>query len=66
MKENGLAIVLTSHYMDEVETSCDDLIILREGETVFHGTTEESILASGKINLEEAYLHFAGEEEDWI
>lgn len=66
MKEKGLSIVLTSHYMDEVEALCDDLIILREGETVFHGTIEEAVLASGKVNLEEAYLHFAGEEEDWL
>lgn len=66
MKEKGLSIVLTSHYMDEVEALCDELIILREGETVFHGTIEEAILASGKGNLEEAYLHFAGEEEDWL
>jgi len=66
MKEDGLAIVLTSHYMDEVEALCDELIILREGETVFHGTIEEAILSSGKAVLEEAYLHFAGEAEDWL
>ena len=66
MKEEGLAIVLTSHYMDEVEALCDVIIILREGETVFHGTIEEAILTSGKAVLEEAYLHFAGEVEDWL
>ncbi|MEK4508266.1 ABC transporter ATP-binding protein [Paenibacillus sp. FSL K6-2524] len=65
MKENGLAIVLTSHYMDEVEALCDEILILREGQTAFHGTIQEVLVASGRTTLEDAYLHFAGEEEYW-
>lgn len=65
MKKNGLSIVLTSHYMDEVEALCDHLLILKNGETVVNGTIEEVITASGQQNLEAAYLHFVGEEE-WI
>ncbi|MBD3922716.1 ABC transporter ATP-binding protein [Paenibacillus sp. PR3] len=65
MKEDGLAIVLTSHYMDEIEALCDKILILRKGQTVFHGTIQEVLIASGKATLEDAYLHFAGEEEQW-
>ncbi|MCE4051470.1 MULTISPECIES: ABC transporter ATP-binding protein [Bacillaceae] len=65
MKEKGLAVVLTSHYMDEVEALCNEILILKEGKTVFHGTIQEAIHASEKATLEEAYLHFAG-EEDWV
>lgn len=65
MKEKGLAIVLTSHFMDEVETLCDKILILNEGKTVFHGTVKEAIQASEKTTLEDTYLHFAG-EEDWV
>lgn len=65
MKEHGLAIVLTSHYMDEVEALCDEILILREGQTVFQGTIQEALIASGKPTLEDAYLLFAGEEEQW-
>jgi len=65
MKEKGLAIVLTSHYMDEVETLCDQILILKEGKTAFHGTIKEAIRASEKATLEDTYLHFAGEEE-WV
>jgi ABC-2 type transport system ATP-binding protein len=65
MKENGLAIVLTSHYMDEVEALCNEILILKEGQTVFHGTIQEAIRTSGKATLEDAYLNFAG-EEDWV
>lgn len=65
MKEKGLAIVLTSHYMDEVEALCNKILILKEGKTVFHGTVQEAIYASEKATLEDAYLHYAG-EEDWV
>lgn len=65
MKEKGLAIVLTSHYMDEVEILCDKILILKNGETVFQGTIQEAIQVSEKSTLEDAYLHFSG-EEDWI
>lgn len=65
MKEKGLAIVLTSHYMDEVEMLCDKILILKEGKTAFHGTVQEAIQASEKATVEDMYLHFAG-EEDWV
>ncbi|GMK41579.1 ABC transporter ATP-binding protein [Paenibacillus sp. CCS19] len=64
MKENGLAIVLTSHYMDEVEALCDKILILKEGKTVFHGTIQEAICTSNKPSMESAYLYFAGEEDE--
>lgn len=64
MKANGLSIVLTSHYMDEVEALCDEILILKNGKTVFQGTIPEAISTSGKTTLEDAYLQFSG-EEDW-
>ena len=64
MKENGLSIVLTSHYMDEVEALCDRLLILKNGSTVATGTVQEIIHLSGMSTMEDAYLHFSG-EEDW-
>ena len=63
-KKKGLSIVLSSHYMDEVEASCDKILILKEGKTVFYGTTTEAILASNKSTFEDAYLYFSG-EENW-
>lgn len=65
MKTQGLSIILTSHYMDEVEALCDRLVILRDGAIIIEGAIPDIIKASGKNNLEEAYLVFAGEEE-WL
>ncbi|MCM3785358.1 ABC transporter ATP-binding protein [Neobacillus mesonae] len=64
MKNEGMAMVLTSHYMDEVETLCDEILILNKGKTVFQGTIPEAVQYSGMTSLEEAYLHFAGTEEE--
>jgi ABC-2 type transport system ATP-binding protein len=62
-KEKGLSILLTSHFMDEVETLCDQICILNRGETAFCGTVAEAIQASPYDTLEDAYLWFSGEEE---
>ena len=43
LKEKGLTIFLTSHFMDEVEALCDTICILKKGKVVFYGTVEEAI-----------------------
>ena len=64
-KLNGknLTILLTTHYMEEAEVLCDRVCIIKSGEKVAEGTVGEVIAASGRKDLEEAYLFFIGEEE---
>nr|WP_306290153.1 hypothetical protein [Enterococcus innesii] len=62
LKEKGVTIFLTSHYMDEVETLCDRILVLKEGKEVASGTVEEIVLKSKKDTLEEAFLTLIGEE----
>lgn len=64
LKEEGLTIILTSHFMDEVEILCDRIIILRKGKTVFQGTVAEAKENSHCEKMEEAYLYYAGEGEE--
>lgn len=64
LKSKGLTILLTSHFMDEVETLCDEICILRQGKSVFHGTVGEANQASGCENFEDAYLVLSGEEAE--
>ena len=61
LKEQGLTIFLTTHYMEEAEALCDRVCIIRSGKKVAEGSIEEIIAASGQRNLEEAYLFFMGE-----
>ncbi|MGM9639784.1 MAG: ABC transporter ATP-binding protein [Faecousia sp.] len=63
LKERGLTIFLTTHYMEEAEALCDRVCIIKSGKKVAEGTIGEVIAASGQRNLEEAYLFFMGEEE---
>lgn len=61
-KKLGKSILLTSHYMDEVEYLCDRICILKNGEVQVMGTPSEVIQQSGTSTLEEAYLLYTGEE----
>lgn len=62
LKNNGLTIFLSSHYMDEVEMLCDCICILRHGKIAFCGSQQEAIDNSPYDNLEDAYLWYSGEE----
>lgn len=62
-KSEGLTILLTSHFMDEVEALCDRILILKRGQTVFAGTPAEAAAASPFDRFEDAYLWYTDEEE---
>ena len=63
LKDRGLTIFLTTHYMEEAEALCDRVCIIKSGKKAAEGTIDEVISASGQKNLEDAYLFFMGEEE---
>lgn len=62
LKKNKMTILLTSHYMDEVEELCDRICILKGGKIVVMGRIDEIIKMSPYESLEEAYLWHLGEE----
>ena len=62
LKEKGLTIFLTSHFMDEVEALCDTICILKKGKAVFYGTVKEAIAGSPYDKFEDAYLWYSDEE----
>ncbi|WP_010267917.1 ABC transporter ATP-binding protein [Paenibacillus senegalensis] len=62
LKARGLTIVLTSHFMDEVEALCDNVMILKKGKSIFYGTVQEAIAASPHETFEDAYLWYTDEE----
>lgn len=64
LKQEGLTILLTSHYMDEVQALCDRIGIIVNGKIAVIGSVDEVIKQSKKDNLEEAYLFFTGEDID--
>lgn len=62
LKEEGTTIFLTTHYMEEAESLCDRICLIKAGKKIEEGTVEEVIAKSPYDNLEEAYLWYMGEE----
>lgn len=63
LKEHGLTIFLTSHFMDEIENLCDCICILKKGNIIFYGTVAEAVASSPYEHFEDAYLWYTDEEE---
>ncbi|NMM63262.1 ABC transporter ATP-binding protein [Clostridium sp. P21] len=65
LKEKGLTIFLSSHFMDEVEALCDKICILKSGEIIFDGTVQEAVDLSPFEKFEDAYLWYTEEENKY-
>lgn len=51
-----MTIILTTHYMEEAEALSDRIGIMKEGRILFVGAKEELYAATGKANVEEAFI----------
>ncbi len=54
MNERGKTIILTSHYLEEIQHLCHDIAIINHGKIVWQGTKSE-LMKEGK-SVEERYL----------
>jgi len=63
LKRKGLTMLITSHYMDEVQNLCDRICILKKGRIIAMGSVAETVKKSPYDNLEEAFLWYIGDEE---
>lgn len=54
MNKNGKTIILTSHYLEEIQYLCNEIAIINEGKIIAEGTKEE-FMKDGK-SVEETYL----------
>jgi len=60
MNERGKTIILTSHYLEEIQYLCKEIAIINHGKIVAQGTKEE-FMKGGK-SVEEAYLEITRED----
>ena len=51
-------IVLTTHYLEEAESLCDRICIMKDGEIKALGTVDELLTPASKENFEDAFVHF--------
>jgi sodium transport system ATP-binding protein len=61
LRADGKCVLFSSHVMQEVSHLCDEIVIVARGAVVAQGTAEELLSESGYSNLEDAFVHLAGE-----
>lgn len=55
----GRTLIVSSHVMDEAER-CPELLLLRDGKVLSHGTRSELLKHTGTQNVQAAFLKLAG------
>jgi ABC-2 type transport system ATP-binding protein len=60
-RRTGATLLLASHNMSEVERLCDEVIMLRAGRLVDHGTPQGLLAKYGRRNMEEVFIDIARE-----
>ena len=61
LREAGKCVLFSSHVMQEVSALCDEIVIVAKGCVVAQGTSQSLLAASGRDNLEDAFVHLSGE-----
>ena len=61
-KKNNISILLSSHNMQEAQTLCDNIMILKKGEVVELGQTNFVLDKYKKKKLEDVYFKIFGEK----
>ena len=62
IKQKGKTILLTTHYMQEAELLCDEIVIMDHGKIMERGEPLSLIQKRGCHNLEEVFLKLTGRE----
>ncbi len=64
LKQNGVTLVLTTHYMDEAEQLCDRLVIMDGGRIVAEGAPRELVAEHATREVVELRFARASEQDD--
>ena len=60
-RSSGKSIIFSTHHMHEVEKLCDEVVLIQEGVSRFHGTVGQMKSRTGCVHLDDAYLAITGE-----
>jgi len=62
--KNGSTILLASHNMNEVERLCDEVMMMKNGEIIDYGKSNELVSKHGRKNLEEVFLKIVRSKDE--
>lgn len=63
LNREGITIIVSTHHLDEA-ARCTRLGLMRSGVLLAHDTPRELLHQSGQDSMEDAFLHFAGQQKD--
>lgn len=63
LTEQGVTVIYTSHYLQEIEQLCSKLVLLNEGKLIYQGDLKE---ISGSQPLEKFYLDFLDRQAETV
>ena len=55
-----ITIILTSHYLEEIEALCDRVAIMSKGDLLIEGTIDEIKEKTNETSFEEAFVKIVG------
>lgn len=61
LARQGTSLIISSHVMDEAER-CDELLLIRDGRILAHGSPKELRMRTGTRTVEESFLSLVGEK----
>jgi len=61
LRDAGKCVLFSSHVMQEVSALCDEIVIVAHGSVVARGNAAQLLAASGRDNLEDAFVRLSGE-----
>jgi sodium transport system ATP-binding protein len=64
LRDAGKCVLFSSHVMQEVAALCDEIVIVARGSVVASGPPEGILAASGRDNLEDAFVRLSGADGD--
>jgi sodium transport system ATP-binding protein len=63
LRDEGKAVLFSSHIMQEVSALCDHIVVIAHGKVAASGTPDELRQETGQANLEDAFVRIIGSEE---
>ena len=64
LHDKGCAIILITHYMDEVEKLCDRALLLKDGKAMVYGTIPEIRKKYHNKSLEQIFIETYGDQNE--
>lgn len=64
LNQQGVTVIYTSHYLQEIELLCQRLVLLNQGDVIYQGGVKEIVEQNQHHSLERFYLDFLNKQAE--